>query len=163
MKQGSLYEALFQIGTLIFVIIIVHATYVTVIRPNAELIQEQQQLMQEQNPDIVPERSVFIIIRDYEQEFCIIFFLWAVTIIGMKTQHSLRQRALLERTLVKLQDGMSILPEDSRNYARPVQALAPRGPLLVRVAAGARCVRLGPRPAAGDAGQHRRGRRGLCV
>ena len=75
MKQGSLYEALFQIGTLIFVIIIVHATYVTVIRPNAELIQEQQQLMQEQNPDIVPERSVFIIVRDYEQEFCIIFFL----------------------------------------------------------------------------------------
>lgn len=126
MKQGSLYEALFQIGTLIFVIIIVHATYVTVIRPNAELIQEQQQLMQEQNPDIVPERSVFIIIRDYEQEFCIIFFLWAVTIIGMKTQHTLRQRALLERTLVQLQDGMSILPEDSRNYARPVQALAPK-------------------------------------
>ena len=111
MKQGSLYEALFQIGTLIFVIIIVHATYVTVIRPNAELIQEQQQLMQEQNPDIVPERSVFIIVRDYEQEFCIIFFLWAVTIIGMKTQHTLRQRTLLERTLVKLQDGMSILPE----------------------------------------------------
>ena len=126
MKQGSLYEALFQIGTLIFVIIIVHATYVTVIRPNAELIQEQQQLMQEQNPDIVPERSVFIIVRDYEQEFCIIFFFWAVTIIGMKTQHTLRQRALLERTLVKLQDGMSILPEDSRNYARPVQALGPK-------------------------------------
>ena len=51
MKQGSLYEALFQIGTLIFVIIIVHATYVTVIRPNAELIQEQQQLMQEQHQE----------------------------------------------------------------------------------------------------------------
>ena len=40
MKQGSLYEALFQIGALIFVVIVVHAAYVTVIRPNADLIQE---------------------------------------------------------------------------------------------------------------------------
>ena len=48
MKQGSLYETLFQIGALIFVVIIVHATYVTVIRPNAELIQEQQQLLQQE-------------------------------------------------------------------------------------------------------------------
>jgi len=30
---------------------------------------------------------------------------------------------LLERTLVPVSDGTSILPEDSRNYARPVQAL----------------------------------------
>ena len=49
MKQGSLYEALFQIGALIFVVIVVHATYVTVIRPNADLIQEQQQLLQQQD------------------------------------------------------------------------------------------------------------------
>tara|TARA_B100000686_G_C16759410_1_gene957707 strand:+ start:1171 stop:1980 length:810 start_codon:yes stop_codon:yes gene_type:complete len=124
MKQGSLYEALFQVGALILVVIIVHGTYVTVIRPSADLIQEQQALMQEQNPEIVPERSVFIILRNYEQEFCIIFFLWAVTIIGMKTQHTIRQRSLLDRTLIQLQEGMSILPEDSRNIARPVQALS---------------------------------------
>ncbi|GIT23423.1 MAG: hypothetical protein CM1200mP40_31050 [Gammaproteobacteria bacterium] len=90
----------------------------------ADLIQEQQALMQEQNPELVPERLVFIILRNYEQEFCIIFFLWAVTIIGMKTQHTLRQKTLLDRTLIQLQDGMSILPEDSRNIARPVQALS---------------------------------------
>ena len=55
MKQGSLYEALFQIGALIFVIIIVHATYVTIIRPNADLIQDQQQLLQQQDQNFVPE------------------------------------------------------------------------------------------------------------
>ena len=70
MKQGSMYEGLFQVAALILVIIIVHGTYVTVIRPNADLIQEQQALMQEQNPELVPERSVFIILRNYEQEFC---------------------------------------------------------------------------------------------
>lgn len=123
MKQGSLYETLFQIGTLIFAVIIVHAVYVTVIRPNAELIQEQQNQMQQVDENFVPERSVFIILRDFEQETCIILMLWAMSIIGVKTQFTMRQRALLDRTLLQVSEGMSILPEDARNYARPVQAL----------------------------------------
>ncbi|MBL13866.1 MAG: hypothetical protein CMQ42_01610 [Gammaproteobacteria bacterium] len=123
MKQGSLYEALFQIGALILAGIIVHATYVTVIRPNADLIQEQQNVLQQTDENFVPERSVFIILRDFEQETCIILMLWAIAIIGMKTQNTLRERALIDRRLIQVSDGMSILPEDSRNYARPVQAL----------------------------------------
>jgi biopolymer transport protein ExbB/TolQ len=123
MKQGSLHEALFQVAALILAVIIVHATYVTVIRPNAELIQEQQNLLQQTDENFVPERSVFIILRDFEQETCIILMLWAVAIIGMKTQNTLRERSLLDRTLVQVSEGMSILPEDSRSYARPVQAL----------------------------------------
>ena len=123
MKQGSLYEALFQIGALILAGIIVHAIYVTVIRPNADLIQEQQNVLQQTDENFVPERSVFIILRDFEQETCIILMLWAIAIIGMKTQNTLRERALLDRRLIQVSDGMSILPEDSRNYARSVQAL----------------------------------------
>ena len=123
MKQGALYETFFQIVALIFCIIIVHATYVTVIRPNADLIQEQQNLLQQTDENFVPERSVFIILRDIEQESCIILMLWAVFIIGMKTQQTMRQRSLLDRTLIQVNQGMSILPEDARNYARPVQAL----------------------------------------
>ena len=123
MKQGSLHEALFQVAALILAVIIVHATYVTIIRPNAELIQEQQNLLQQTDENFVPERSLFIIIRDWEQETCIILMLWAVALIGMKTQGTLRERSLLDRTLIQVSDGMSILPEDSRNYARPVQAL----------------------------------------
>ena len=123
MKQGSLHEALFQVAALILAVIIVHATYITVIRPNAELLQEQQNLLQQTDENFVPERSVFIILRDFEQETCIILMLWAVAIIGLKTQSTLRERSLLDRTLVQVSEGMSILPEDSRNYARPVQAL----------------------------------------
>ena len=75
MKQGSLYETFFQVAALIFAIIMVHATYVTVIRPNADLIQEQQNLLQQTDENFVPERSVFIILRDFEQETCIILML----------------------------------------------------------------------------------------
>ena len=50
--------------------------------------------------------------------------LWALVLIGMKVNRTLRERALLGRTLLKVSDGMSILPEDSRNHARSVQALS---------------------------------------
>lgn len=123
MKQGTLSEAFYQMAALIFAFILVHATYVTLIRPSAELIQEQQNLMQANDPDFVPERSLYIILRDGEQETCIILMLWAFSIIGFKAHKTLRERALLERTLVQVSEGMSILPEDARNYARPVQAL----------------------------------------
>lgn len=123
MKQGMLSQTFYQAAALIFAFIIVHATYVTLIRPNAELIQDQQSLLQQTDPNFVPERSLYIILRDYEQETCIILMLWAMAIIGMKAQQTLRERALLDRLLVPVADGTSILPEDARNFARPVQAL----------------------------------------
>ncbi len=126
MKQGLLSEALWQLIALIIVLILVHSVYVTVIRPNAEVIQAQQSVLQETNPDFVPERSVYIILQDFEQETCIILFLWAMTIVGMKTRQTIQQRRLLEYNLIPLSDGMSILPEDARNFARPVQALDPQ-------------------------------------
>ena len=123
MKQGTLSEAFYQMAALIFAFILVHATYVTLIRPSADLIQEQQNVMQEADPNFVPDRSLYIILRDYEQETCIILLLWAISIIGMKAKQSWRERALLDRTLIQVSEGVSILPEDARNYARPVQAL----------------------------------------
>lgn len=123
MKQGLLSDTLYQIGALIIAVIVVHAAYVAVIRPNAELIEEQQSAELAIDESYVPERSIYIIMQDYEQETCIILLLWAMAIIGMKTQHTVRERTLLDRTLLQVSDGMSILPEDARNYARPVQAL----------------------------------------
>lgn len=123
MKDGLMSEAMYQLGALIIAVIVVHAAYVAVIRPVAQDLQEQQTISQQTDPNYEPERSVFIILQDFEQETCIILLLWAIAIIGMKIQQTLRERSLLERTLIQVSDGMSILPEDSRNYARPVQAL----------------------------------------
>lgn len=123
MKQGLLTEVLYQVAALITAIILVHAVYVTVIRPNAEVVEQQQAVFLAQDESYVPDRSIYLIMRDMEQETCIILMLWALSIIGMKTLNTARERSLLERKLIQLSDGMSILPEDSRNLARPVQAL----------------------------------------
>lgn len=123
MKDSLLTQTLYQIGALVAALIVVHAAYVAIVRPNAEALQEIQSVQQATNPDYVPERSVYIILKDYEQEACIILLLWAIAIIGMKTAHTVRERKLIDRKLIQVSDGMSILPEDARNYARPVEAL----------------------------------------
>jgi len=123
MKQNYLSEVIYQIFALIIVVIVVHAVYVAVIRPNAEFIQEQQAVLQAADETYVAERSMYIILKDMEQETCIILMLWALSIIGMKTRRTMKERALLDRELLQVSDGISILPEDARHYARPVQAL----------------------------------------
>jgi len=123
MKRSFSTEFVFQLFSLIISVIIVHAIYVSVIRPNAEAIQQEQRMMMEQDPDYVPERSLFVIVQDLEQEACFILMLWAFAIMGYKAWHATRERSLLDREFVPLAEGMRILPEDTREYSRQIQAL----------------------------------------
>ena len=123
MKNSFSTEFVFQVFSLIIFIIIVHAIYVGVIRPNAAAVIEEQRIMIEEDPDYVPERSGFVIVKDLEQEACFILMLWAMSIMGYKTYYSNRERSLLDRDLVSIAEGVRILPEDGRQYARQLQAL----------------------------------------
>jgi len=122
-QQGIISDFIYQVFALIIAVIVVHAVYVAVIRPNADVIMEQQAALQEADPEYVGERSLYVVMRDFEQETCIILMFWAMSIIGLKVVRNRRENQLLERQLRNLSEGMSILPEDARDYARPVQAL----------------------------------------
>jgi biopolymer transport protein ExbB/TolQ len=52
--------------------------------------------------------------------------LWAFSIMGYKATRSLSEQKLLQQELVPIQDGVRILPEDTREYARTLQALPDR-------------------------------------
>ena len=71
----------------------------------------------------MPERSVWIILRDYEQEVCFILVLWAMALLSLKAASVRRERAMLRADLVSLTAGESILPEDAREVARAIEAL----------------------------------------
>lgn len=122
-KKNIPVEFVYQLFALIIVVIIVQAYYMSVVRPNAaEAIAEQNRLV-EQNPNYVPERSVWVLIKDYEQESCFILMFWAFAIIGYKAIDLSRERRLLEIDLIPMAEGMRILPEDTREFARQIQAL----------------------------------------
>ena len=122
-KQTIPIEFVFQLFALIIAIIIVHAFYVSVVRPNAAQILEEQNIAAAANPDYVRERRVSVLIKDMEQESCFILGIWALAIMGYKGAKLLGERKLLDVDLVPVAEGMRILPEDTREFARQIQAL----------------------------------------
>ena len=123
MKKQLPFELIYQVGALIISIIIVHLVYVTVIRPNADAILQQQAELAASGEPFVQDRSLYVVLRDYEQESCFILMFWAVAIMGLKGRAALAERSLLNHDFVPISEGMSILPEDTREYTRALQAL----------------------------------------
>jgi biopolymer transport protein ExbB/TolQ len=119
------FEAIYQLFSLMVVIIIVHALYVAVIRPNADAVLARQAELVQQDKSYVAERSVYVLIRDYEQEACFILMFWALAIIAYKGSATIRHRSLLQKDLIPLAEDMRILPEDTRDLSRRIQALSP--------------------------------------
>jgi biopolymer transport protein ExbB/TolQ len=50
---------------------------------------------------------------------------WALAIMAYKARETARERHLLDMELIPIAEGMRILPEDTREFARQVQALPP--------------------------------------
>ena len=154
MKNGLSSEFMFQLFALLTAIILVHALYVAVIRPSADAQIAAEAAAQAAGAEVVPQRSIAVVIRDFEQEACFILLIWALSIMGYKGRHNLREQKLLEGELLSIPEGTSVLPEDARQYSRSVEAL-PRTQQEVRLprtllAALQRCATTGCIPAGSD-------------
>jgi biopolymer transport protein ExbB/TolQ len=66
---------------------------------------------------------MWVLIKDPEQESCFILMFWAMAIMGYKARELMRERRMLDVEVVSIAEGMRILPEDTREFARQVQAL----------------------------------------
>ena len=123
MKSRMSPEFTFQLFALLIAVILVHGAYVGLIRPSADAQLQQQMELQAAGEDFVPQRSLAVVIRDYEQEACFILLIWALAIMGYKARLTLTEQSLLERQLLDIPDGTSVLPEDAREYSRSLEAL----------------------------------------
>jgi biopolymer transport protein ExbB/TolQ len=133
-SSGISFEFIFQVVSLMVIVIIVHAAYVAVIRPRGDAILAEQASAQAGEKPGASGRSIYVLIYDWEQEAEIILMLWALAIMGFKGAALLRQRGLLNQDLIPLAEGVRILPEDTRELARQIQSLqgGRRGALLPR-------------------------------
>jgi biopolymer transport protein ExbB/TolQ len=122
-QQGIMSDFIYQVFSLLIALIVVHALYVAVILPNADAVLVQQAAMYKQDPNYIAPQSFYVILKDYEQESCVILTLWAFALLGMKIRRNLKEGDLLERPLLHTTEGISILPQDARDFARPLQAL----------------------------------------
>jgi biopolymer transport protein ExbB/TolQ len=136
---SEFYVTLFA---LIFTIVTVHATYVAWIRPQGEVITAAELARAKEDRTYVPKRSFFLVIKDGEQEGEIIFFVWAMLIIGYKAWLVRRERKFLDRELIHVPEGIKVLPEDAKDYVRQLEALpVEQSHMLVARFAATRSIR----------------------
>ena len=124
MKKPFTNEFIFQVFALLISFIIVHAAYVTLVRPSATAHQQQQVELIKADPDHIAKDSFFVVIKDYEQEACFILMFWAFSILGYKGRDGWRQQQMLDRDLLELPQGMPIGPEDARGLVERLNALS---------------------------------------
>jgi len=134
MKKAFPAEFVYQLFALLIAFILVHALYVTLIRPQADIFMQQQAEDMKDNPDYVQQRSFYVVVKDYEQESCFILMLWALAILVYKGRAAYFQQKLLERDLVGLPENMPVGIEDTRGLVKRLQSLpgAERASLLPR-------------------------------
>ncbi len=116
-------EFIFQSFSLLIAVLLVHGIYVSLIRPNADAILRDQALAMQEDVTYVPERSIYVLIRDYEQEACFVLMLWATAIMIFKGVAASRENRLLHMDLVPVSGDTKILPQDTREFSRTIEAL----------------------------------------
>lgn len=125
MKRQTGSEFIFQLFALLVSVILVHAIYVSLIRPTANAMLEEQLARQAAGEAYVVQRSLYVVLRDYEQEACFVLMFWALAIMGMKARNGLHERRLLDQSLLPIDASTSVLPEDARALSRNLENLPP--------------------------------------
>jgi biopolymer transport protein ExbB/TolQ len=116
-------EFVFSLVSLIMIVILVQSAYAIAIRPRAAALLELQREQARNDPTLRADRSLLVIIKDYEQETCIILFLWSISLLCFKSFTLSRDRKLLDADVLHVPEGMRVLPQDAREYSRQLEQL----------------------------------------
>jgi biopolymer transport protein ExbB/TolQ len=119
-------DAVYSISALLLSVIIIHSIWTLVIRPRAEAVLSQRTTVTNANNvkhQVIQLRSVYVILKDHEQELCVTLCMWALLLLGRQAWITSKDRKLLDKDYVKLGEAQVVLPEDARVYSRPLENL----------------------------------------
>jgi biopolymer transport protein ExbB/TolQ len=137
MKDQYLQDRIRNFGVLLIVAVLVHVFYTFQVRPVAAGWMERERAAQDGDPDYQPRRSLWVIVKDPEQQIALTLFLWALGLGIMKTRTLGRHRRQLDAGLLNVPPGYRILPADVREYSHKLDAL----PVAERTLIPARTIR----------------------
>jgi biopolymer transport protein ExbB/TolQ len=118
-------DAVYSISALLLSVIIIHSIWTLLIRPRAEAVLGQHTEIKQGNAShrVLQLRSIYVILKDHEQEICVILCMWSLLLLGRQALLTQKDRKLLDRDYVKIGEAQVVLPEDARVYSRPLEAL----------------------------------------
>jgi len=112
-------------------IILVEPFYRLVVQPRAEEIELRQRVMSAQNSNANRAegmRSLYIIVKDPEQKWEIIFAIWGMIILSYKLLDVRRERNLFRHDFVRVQPGERIIPDDALDRYKELRTAIDREP-----------------------------------
>jgi biopolymer transport protein ExbB/TolQ len=120
-------DAVYSISALLLSVIVIHSIWTLIIRPRAEAVLGQRvtvtQAGSNTKAQVLQLRSIYVILKDHEQELCIILCMWSLLLLARQAQVTNTSRKLLDRDYVKIAENQVVLPEDARVYSRPLESL----------------------------------------
>ena len=114
-------DFLFQILSLFVCILVVHTFYLLFIDPAATF-----QVIEAANLNKAPERTLAVILKDPEQEICIMFFFWALFIIFLKWKNISKQSELLENNFLQKDKNDPIKRDKAIQLREDIENLIPK-------------------------------------
>jgi biopolymer transport protein ExbB/TolQ len=126
-QRGSGQDAVFSLGALVVCAIVIQAIWALSIRPHAEAVLAQRSIvsMNQSQHAVLQLRSIYVILKDYEQQTAITLGLWSLILLLRQGIAVSQHRRLLDRNYISSSDERVILPEDARAYSRPLESLPP--------------------------------------
>lgn len=122
-------DAVYSISALLLSVIVMHSIWTLIIRPRAEAVLSQRVTVTQAGTNVKAQvlqlRSVYVILKDHEQELCVILCMWSLLLLVRQAQDTRLARQLLDKDYVKIGEGQVVLPEDARVYSRPLESLPP--------------------------------------
>jgi biopolymer transport protein ExbB/TolQ len=107
--------------------------YNTTVRPrSAELLLEARVKADQSAGKPVSmeqhQRHVFLIIKDEEPMFEIVFFFWGTMVLAYKMVRVTKERRLLKHDFIQVQEGERIIPEDALDRYKELKIVIERTP-----------------------------------
>src|SRR6187200_126660 len=99
-------DAVYSISALLLSVIIIHSIWTLIIRPRAEAVLSQRVTVTQAGTNVKAQvlqlRSVYVILKDHEQELCVILCMWSLFLLGRQAWITNKDRKLLDKDYVKL-------------------------------------------------------------
>lgn len=124
-------EFLVPVLGLLFSVVAVSIFYSTVVTPKASDLLIERKLKAAQTntgPAKMEEPSIFLVIKDREPSWEIMFCLWGMIVLGYKFVQTNRERALFKQNFVPIQSGERIIPEDAFDRYKELKSAVEREP-----------------------------------
>jgi len=123
-------EFLVPVLGFIFAVSTVYLSYRTVVLPHAADALVKRKLAAAQGAGggsrEMQERSPFLIIKDLEPRWEIIFCFWGMIVLGYKLVHVTKERALFKYDFIRVQPGERIIPDDALDRYKELRSAIER-------------------------------------